>query len=242
MEPEILRLTLRQLLSRVRLLILVGLALLPPLLAFLYSFSRSSSDPDTFLTGLYSNLLFTVVAPVVALAFAAAALGSEIEDGTIVYLLLKPVPRWRIALSKLVVAAVTIAVFDVVCVYATALALREGSEMLGTATAFAVAAVCGGVVYTAIFTYLGAITSRSLIVGLLYVFVWEGVVTRLFSGARILSVGEYMRGLADAMSTLPDSVFDAGLTGERALIGCIVVALAFGALAVQRMRTLELAG
>ena len=43
--------------------------------------------------------------PLVALIFGTAALGSEIEDGTAVYLLIKPIPRWQIALAKILVAA-----------------------------------------------------------------------------------------------------------------------------------------
>ena len=43
--------------------------------------------------------------PLVALIIGTAAIGSEIDDGTAVYLIVKPIPRWRIALSKMVVAA-----------------------------------------------------------------------------------------------------------------------------------------
>ena len=43
--------------------------------------------------------------PLVALIIGTAALGSEIEDGTAVYLMIKPIPRWRIALAKIIVAA-----------------------------------------------------------------------------------------------------------------------------------------
>ena len=39
-----------------------------------------------------------------ALILGTAALGSEIEDGTAVYLLTKPIPRWLVALAKIVVA------------------------------------------------------------------------------------------------------------------------------------------
>ena len=41
--------------------------------------------------------------PLVAVIFGTGALGSELDDGTVVYLLAKPVPR-DILLVKLVVA------------------------------------------------------------------------------------------------------------------------------------------
>ena len=38
--------------------------------------------------------------PLVALIFGTAAIGSEIEDGTAVYLIVKPIPRWRIVAGQ----------------------------------------------------------------------------------------------------------------------------------------------
>jgi len=76
--PEIMRLTVRQLLTRGKMLVLVVLGALPPLLAFLYTLSASRLDPETFLVRAYTSLVLTVVVPVTALVFAAAALGSEL--------------------------------------------------------------------------------------------------------------------------------------------------------------------
>jgi ABC-2 type transport system permease protein len=237
-----MRLTVRQLLTRGRVLLLVGLGVIPPLLALLYTFGNSQVAPQTFLTGLYTNFVLTVVVPVTALVFAAAALGSELEDGTIVYLLLKPVPRWQIVLSKLLPVIAIIAAFSTVGIYATALVLDRGFGHTHVAFAFALGASVGGAAYAAIFMFLGAITSRALIGGLLYVFIWEGLLTQFFSGARAWSVREYMRGIADAFSTLPNDVFDAQLSGPRALISCALVVLVFTLLCVERMRTINLAG
>jgi len=240
--PEIMRLTVRQLLTRGKMLVLVGLGALPPLLAFLYTLSASRLDPETFLVRAYTNLVLTVVVPVTALVFAAAALGSELEDGTIVYLLLKPVPRWQIVASKLLPTVAIIAAFVTVSVYLTALAVDRGAGELHVAFAFALGAALGGAAYAAMFTFLGLVTSRALIGGLLYVFIWEGLLTQLFTGARSYSVREYMRGIADAFSTLPLDVFDAQLSGGRALVSCLVVIAAFVLLAVERLRTLNIAG
>jgi ABC-2 type transport system permease protein len=241
-QTEIAWLTVRQLLTRGKLLVLVGLGALPPLLALLYTFSDASADPQEFLVRLYTSFVLTVVVPVTALVFAAAALGSEMEDGTIVYLLLKPVPRWQIAVSKLLPTVLIIAVFSIAGIYATALLLDRGVREAHVAFAFALGAVLGGAAYAAIFTFLGLVTSRALIGGLLYVFIWEGLLTRLFGGARAWSVREYMRGIADAFSTLPEDIFNADLSGPRSLLSCAVVVLVFTLLSVNRLRTLNLAG
>ena len=124
----------------------------------------------------------------------------------------------------------------------SALAVDRGVEEMHVAFAFALAAAIGGAAYAAMFTFLGLITSRALIGGLLYVFIWEGLVTNLFTGARNYSIREYMRGIADAFSTLPLDVFDASLSGSRALISCAVVVVLFALLAVDRLRTINIAG
>ena len=42
------------------------------------------------------GLVVRIVLPLVALVFGTAALGSELEDGTAVHLLTKPIRRWPI--------------------------------------------------------------------------------------------------------------------------------------------------
>ena len=54
---------------------------------------------------IFDQLIVRTVLPLIALVFGTAALGTELEDGTIVFLLTKPVRRFRIVLAKGVVAA-----------------------------------------------------------------------------------------------------------------------------------------
>ena len=56
-------------------------------------------------TEIVDTLVIRTVLPLIALVFGTAAIGSEIEDGTVVFLLAKPIGRWRTALAKLAVAA-----------------------------------------------------------------------------------------------------------------------------------------
>ena len=61
--------------------------------------------------------------PLVALIVGTAAIGSEIEDGTAVYLMIKPIARWKIALSKILVAAGLTALLVVPAIVLTGLLL-----------------------------------------------------------------------------------------------------------------------
>src|SRR5688572_31695208 len=93
--------TLRGLLGRRRTLLLVLLAGLPVLIALLVRVSGGRPDADRVL----DTLVVRTVMPLVALIVGTAAIGSEVEDGTAVYLLIKPIPRWQIVLAKSIVAA-----------------------------------------------------------------------------------------------------------------------------------------
>lgn len=51
-----------------------------------------------FVIGLFT----TIVVPLVALAFATTSIGGDREDRTLVFLLVRPIPRWLILLGKTV--------------------------------------------------------------------------------------------------------------------------------------------
>ena len=97
----LIEVTLRGLLGRRRTFLLVLLAGLPVLIALLVRVTGGRPDADRVL----DTLVVRTVMPLVALIVGTAAIGSEIDDGTAVFLMVKPIARWRIALSKIAVAA-----------------------------------------------------------------------------------------------------------------------------------------
>ena len=72
---------------------------------------------------MLDTLVVRTVMPLVALIIGTSALGSEIEDGTAVYLMIKPIARWKIALAKILVAAGLTALLIVPSIVITALLL-----------------------------------------------------------------------------------------------------------------------
>ena len=79
--------TLRGLLGRRRTLLLVLLVGLPVLISLLIRISGGQPNADRVL----DTLVVRTVMPLVALIVGTAAIGSEIEDGTAVYLVIKPI-------------------------------------------------------------------------------------------------------------------------------------------------------
>ena len=104
-ELTLARLAFRQLTASRRSLWAVLLAALPVLIAFPMGTDASgASDAAGDFWGIYQALIVAVLLPIVALVVGTGVFGAEVEDGTLTYVLGKPVPRWRMVLTRIVVA------------------------------------------------------------------------------------------------------------------------------------------
>jgi ABC-2 type transport system permease protein len=101
MKP-ILLLTVRQLSSRWRLLLLVVLAALPIAVTLFFN-AVAGDEPDYregFVNIVLDGMIFAAILPIVMMVLSTVAFGHEVEDRTLSYLVLKPVPRSQIVLSR----------------------------------------------------------------------------------------------------------------------------------------------
>ena len=187
--------TLRGLLNRRRIILMTLLAGIPVLLGLFVYLRGGRPDVDRVL----GILIVQTVMPLVALVLGTAALGSEIEDGTAVYLLAKPVPRWQVALAKILVAILLTVALVVPSVLLTGFLIGRGSsDAIGVTLAFALGCLIGCSAYASAFVALSAFTSRALVLGLAYVLLWEGSLGGLLKGTRFLSIRQATLGLVDA--------------------------------------------
>ena len=239
MSKQIFLLSLRQLVGKRRTFALVGLSLLPLLVAVVVRTSDSSADPVDPVDNALLNygLIVTTLVPLVTLVLSTTSLGMEIEDGTIVYLLSKPLPRAQVIMAKLVASWLPAAWLVALSAVLSGSIALEGSGESSLLLAFVVSSVLGALAYSSVFLLLSLLTSRALVFGLIYVFIWEGIVTGLFSGTRTLSIREYTLGVADLLTGT--SEFDAHLNGVTALVLMAVVTTAFVALAIRRLNRFE---
>jgi ABC-2 type transport system permease protein len=178
-------------------LVLVGLAVLVRVLVG----EDLSAASDT----LY-GLGLAVIVPLVALLATTGVLAPEIDDGSISYLLAKPISRHVIVVSKLVVAATCVLVFGAVPMLVAGLVLILDEPRLGTG--FALGSLAGGLAYCALFALLSVLNRHAVVIGLVYLLIWEGLLGGLLDGVRWLSVtrwaGVIVQQIADEVTLVED--------------------------------------
>jgi len=103
-----------------------------------------------------------------------------------------------------------------------------------------VGALAGSVMYNAVFVMLSVVTTRAIAFGLLYVLIWESLLGNLVSGAKLLSVGHYSLGIANAIAH--DSNLNAGLSAGTAIGMGAVVTVAALVVAARGLASFSLKG
>jgi ABC-2 type transport system permease protein len=135
----------------------------------------------------------SLLIPVVSLVFATAALGDLAEDGTLVYLWLRPLPRWQLALSAFAASVTVVIPIAVIPLVIGTAASGQGGRLVAAA---AVGGLLATVAYSAVFCGLGLRVRRALAWGLAYLLIWEQAVARVSHGAARASLFVNARSIA----------------------------------------------
>lgn len=205
----IFRLILRSQVTRARLVALLALGIV----GIVVGAALGASDRPTqlvdgvavaghLLTGarFVNTFGLSLLVPVTALVFAAASLGDLDEEGTLVYLWLRPVRRSRIVVAA---AAASFCVSWPIVVVPLGLAAAATGGGTGLVVGTVAAATVALVAYTGLFCALGLVTKRSLVWGLLYIFIWEGFVATAADSAARLAVRTYSRSVLTGIGDVP---------------------------------------
>lgn len=207
MNATVASLTGRSLLGRKRTLVLL---LLPLALLALCTLARVLASLDDEIAAalegpLSPNLLtafgIAILMPLLSLIAGTGSIGPEIDEGSIVYLLAKPINRYSIVVTKLVVAVGVIVVFGVLPIGIGGVILT--GEVGRVTMAFTAGAFCAGIAYAALYLLLAVVSRNAVVFGLVYALVWESLVGGLVPGAQTLSVQQW--SLAVVKEVLGDS-------------------------------------
>jgi ABC-2 type transport system permease protein len=237
----IARITLRQLLSRRRTLLLLLLGGVLVLAAGIFRLAGEEARALPFTAGLLSNLGIGTLMPLVALIFGTGAIGAEIEDGTAIFLLAKPISRASVVLSKLAVAALCSAALTCGPMLLAGL-IAAGGLGEGLVLGMTAGAAIGSVLYCAVFVAVSLVTSRALVFGLAYVLIWEGLLAGLFAGTRTFSVRQLTLAFADSIGAIPKEVFDAPVSLLTAVVIGTFLLVGATVIAIRRLRVYEISG
>ena len=193
MNATVARLTAKSLLGRRRALLLLAL---PAILLLLAAFSRAlAGQKDTTTVGMLGGFALGTVIPLLGLIAGTGAIGPEIDDGSIVYLLSKPLSRSSIVTTKAAVAVAVVTAFGAVPTLLAGLVLSGTSQRL--ALGFGLAALAAGIAYAALFLLLAVITRQAVVVGLLYALIWESLVGSFVPGAQALSIQQWALSITE---------------------------------------------
>lgn len=234
MNLTIVRITARGLFGRRRFLLLFPLPVLLVGMALLAE--AGGARPDEWAEPVLIGIGLAVLLPITALIVGTGVLGAEIDDGTVVHILAKPLPRREIILAKLAVAWLVTAVTSAVPLFITGMIAE--SARLGAG--LAVAAALGALAYSAFFLALSLLSRRPVLLGLLYVLLWEGLLGNFVSGTRVLSIQQYVVTVADKVAGT--DLLTATLGGPVSVVMALVFAVGFTWLAVDRLRSFSVAG
>jgi ABC-2 type transport system permease protein len=197
-HPTVVRLGAKSIFGRWRGVLLF---VLPVILVGLAALVRGLAGQDLEPTQhvLY-GLGLVVVVPLVSLLATSGLLAAEIDDGAISYLLAKPVSRYTIVASKLLVALLCVVAFGAVPMLIAGFVLLPSQPSV--AVGFAVAALLGGSAYCAVFAWLSVLTRHAVVFGLVYLLIWEGLLGGLLDGIRWLSITRWSAEVADRIASL----------------------------------------
>ena len=235
MNATIAYITFRGMLGRKRALLLFAL---PGVLLLLSAGLRltDSADIDTA-TVVLQRFALGALLPLLAMIAGTGVIGPEIDDGQIMYVLTKPIPRPVITTTKLVVAITLMVAFAVVPTLLAAV-IMDGTAA-GLPLAFTVGVLVGGVAYSAVFLVLAVVSRNAVTIGLLYALVWETLVGGFAPGARALSIQQWSLSVTDSLTSASTVTSEVGL--GMAVVLLIVVTVAGAVLAAVRLRTLSVA-
>jgi ABC-type transport system involved in multi-copper enzyme maturation permease subunit len=176
-----------------------GMAALSSVTGFI-AWISSIDETDQDIAEIFHIVTATVAGATISIAFlviGAATLRDERDAGTLPFIFMKPIARWRWATSAWAAAAIVSFAVGVVgwLVGFLAMGMTTGSWTLAIPALGLYASAAVG--YTAVFVPLG------------YLFVWEGIITTFVTGLSASSVWRTAMSVYADLTVLPGDALDA---------------------------------
>jgi ABC-2 type transport system permease protein len=150
---------------------LLGLGALGALSLVLGAFARSDADPAQAAADVVSSYGLALLVPLAALWLGTSAVGDLTEDRLLVYLYLKPVPRWQLPAAAVLATLSVVVPLTVLPLTLSVLVAGAGDVASATALASSLAALA----YSGLFVAAGVSFRRAVWWGLAFILIWENL-------------------------------------------------------------------
>ena len=238
-------LCLRQTASSRRLILIAFLLLLPVGLAGLARYYDTDGFADDQLTHWQPQeaefqLLFMMfphaLLPLTALVFSAGLVQDEIEEQTLTYLLVRPLPKWGILLAKLSAAVLIAWLLTTISIALTLGALYWGlpgfwGEVIPVRLLKATGLIgLALTAYSSTFALVGLVVKRALALGVAYIILFEGIFANIDFVIRRCTIMYYFRVLGSRWMNLDAREWRIDLPEAPSSLTCVLLILAAAAL------------
>jgi ABC-2 type transport system permease protein len=225
------RILLRTSVTRGRLLAFVAVGALLDLIAYAIRVSDyPHRELDAFALLDVAGLALYV--PVVALVFSTSSLGDLASDGTLVYIWLRPVARWKVVIVALAATLTVTLPLTLIPSWLAILLAGAGAQALWAITAATTLATAA---YVAVFTGFGLRVRHALIFGLGYVVIWEAGIASIGKGPAAISIRHYAESVlvhlgnqaikgVDSADQLPSLIVLVGVIAAGAVLTTVLLA------------------
>jgi hypothetical protein len=138
------------------------------------------------------------IVPVLGLFYGTSLMADEVEDRTLTYLFVRPIPRGAVLLGKYLAYLACTALVVLPSVMLTYFLIVPFSQVAGTFRSLVLDLAILGIglaVYGGVFALVGARFSRPLVSGLIFAFGWEQLALALPGYLRQFTVAHHLQAL-----------------------------------------------
>jgi ABC-2 type transport system permease protein len=158
---------------------LLGIGALGALSIVIGLFARLDDNSAQAAADAVSGYGLGILVPLATLWLGTSAIGDLVEDKLLVYLWLKPVPRWQLPAAAVLATVSVVVPLTALPLTASALVAGAGDVAWATLLAASLAALA----YAGLFVAAGLWFRRAVWWGLAFVLIWENVVAYTAEGA-----------------------------------------------------------
>jgi len=213
---RVFELALGQMLWARRTALLALAAAAPVLLALVTRLTLSSGSAVVQINGrqIGSEAVFSTaiaalylrfIVPAIGVFYGTSLIADEVEDRTITYLFVRPIPRGAIVLGKYlayVLCVTSVVLPSAAVVFLVMVPFQDMAPQFGTFVRNLGVLALGLAAYGAVFLWAGVLFRRPLVGGLLFVFGWEQVAAVLPGYVGRLTIAHYLQADTTSVAAL----------------------------------------